>query len=246
MIDIGQMQVQPFVLVDGSFEHKQRRRSLYLLAFLGLCFSFHLRVLIQSYETGGDWLFPLLIMAAALSAAMAVYLRGAPALARYGAVAADLPPWTLDISEANLIGLLKEELSAARDEERPVGLMLMALRPVKEATEDDRERAFRIATEALSRHAHFGTPTFRVGRQRLAAITARLDAAEELEQLAQRIHDEVRAHPSTTRTGLNLWIGAAISSRGQVLAPELLRSAKLSLQHAAQETSATHFAVDSL
>ena len=66
------MQNWTSALLDGSVEHLARRRHLYLLCFAYAALAFYVQAL--SGQMGA--LSMLLVMLAALSAAMAVYLRG--------------------------------------------------------------------------------------------------------------------------------------------------------------------------
>lgn len=69
------MLLQTSAFVDTRPESRERRKHLYLVAFVGLCLILHGRALAQGYvHTTDDLSFLALMVTAALSAAMALLL----------------------------------------------------------------------------------------------------------------------------------------------------------------------------
>jgi GGDEF domain-containing protein len=202
-----------------------------------------------------------MVMLAALSAAMAVYLRGLNEKSNVGVVVMPFSapertksrgrwqvPGLGTIGEARLLELLDDELDSARHDGRPVGLMLVApdFRTEVAVPHRERHRALSVIEAALREHVTLGSLFSRVGDSKFAVISASLDAPQELQDLAEKVHQHVWFNRGAASLSFDVMIGGAISSQSRMYATGIFHLAKTALQRADTTGLHTYFAVDRL
>ncbi len=211
--------------------HREARSRLYLLVFWALALTVHLSVLHQQ-DRAADNLQALLFLAAALAGSLALHLGMAEVPSR--------PHWRRAASdearaETPSEQLLRVKIERKRQHGHPLAILVAEISISRSSTTSANEtrRVIAAAHELLRRYIDDDDGMARLSGNRVAALISGSVNMHELENMLDRLNEDMRAWTRSSLGAMELNVGVVLDWQGRASTDHLLTQVNIAVRRAA-------------